>query len=211
MAANICVDESFDTQDGVLTVKRCGATFEDQDSWPFDADPADANGLHKSDSCGMWVAPATTIEQIAVQQSLAPGNTITPPNSSTAPPLTLTFTNQSTYLSMMLALHMQVKWDIATTDEGFIVVGSGFTRDQVSVANPDVASWFRPSGSGTATLGWVGSHNEYSNFIVDPGQTIVIRLGFKVTAVNGTAVTFSNLTQSIRGFGITLNNPTPVY
>lgn len=210
MPANICIDESFDATNGVLSVKRCGGDPEDNVIWPFDADASVANGLHKSDSCGLWVAPATTIAQIGVDQTLEPGNTVTSTSPSTATPLALTFKNKSEYLDMVLALHFNSVWDIGTTAKAFIVVESGFNRDNASVATSQVGSWFRPDATGSATYGYVGSYSDYTNVQLGPQQETVIRLGFKVSVPIGSG-TFISLRQSIRGLGITLTNPNPIY
>lgn len=210
MAANICIDESLTVgEDGVLSVARCGDGPEQ--GWPFDAAENVANGLRFDSSCGLWVAPPTTITQVGVNTSFTPGTTITPGNSSNSSPAVLNFTNNSTYLSAMLALNFHVEWRVVTSNTVFAGMWAGFNRGTTNPTVHEVATWFRPSGFGSAELGWVGTYSDYTNAVVDPGDTATFRLMAQAHSYLTSSVVFSNVILNIRGFAITMNNPTPVY
>lgn len=201
MAAKICVDESFDVDPvtGELSIARCGDGPKAE--WPFGgALQATDNGLHLSDSCGMWVAPFRTMRRIGSGVvSQTPGGSVNTDQAEIAGTLPATpflIQNPHPTLAMNVQLNIHAEWHVEVNGGCFITMKYGLNRDAPPSANREIGSWYRPTViSGTNGRSYVGTYNDYTNAEIAPLGSANFYVNLKATLLDpagGVSMQFNN-------------------
>lgn len=202
MAANVCVDESFDVDPvtGELSIARCGDGPKAE--WPFDgALQATDNGLHLSDSCGMWVAPFRTMRRFtSLPISQTPGGSVNTDGaeiSGTVPATPYLIHNPHPTLAMNVQLNIHAEWHVAVNNACLVTMKYGLSRDVLPTPTREIGSWYRPTGvttDGTARS-YVGTYNDYTNAEIAPLGSANFYVNLKATLndpVGVVTMTFNN-------------------